>query len=82
VNVGTGVDATILELAETVARVVGFEGRIETDPTRPDGTPRKLCDVDLMSSTGWESQIALEDGIASTYQDFLARERAGMLRAV
>ena len=82
VNVGTGIDATILELARTVADVVGYGGQIATDPSRPDGTPRKLCDVSLLESTGWKAHIGLVEGIASTYEDFLAREQAGRLRAV
>jgi GDP-L-fucose synthase len=82
VNVGTGVDQTIMELAQAVARVVGYAGEIATDPTRPDGTPQKLSDVSLLKSTGWRPQIELLDGIASTYQDFLARDGVGQLRAV
>ena len=82
VNVGSGVDMTILELAQTVARVVGFSGEILTDPTRPDGTPRKLTDVSLITATGWRPQIGMAEGLAATYQDFLAREAAGQLRAV
>ncbi|EHI9274471.1 GDP-L-fucose synthase [Vibrio vulnificus] len=71
INVGTGVDCTIRELVETVAKVVGFEGEIEFDATKPDGTPRKLMDVTRLKSLGWEAKTTLEDGLAMTYQWFL-----------
>jgi GDP-L-fucose synthase len=82
VNVGTGEDVTILDVARAVARLVGFAGRIETDPSRPDGTPRKVTDVSLLRSTGWRPQIDFAGGLASTYQDFLNRLRSDSLRAV
>ncbi|MDP2562092.1 GDP-L-fucose synthase [Psychrobium sp. 1_MG-2023] len=72
INVGTGVDCTIRELVETVAKVVGFEGDITFDTTKPDGTPRKLMDVSRLKSLGWEYSISLEDGLRTTYQWFLA----------
>jgi GDP-L-fucose synthase len=71
INMGTGVDCTIRELVETVAKVVGFEGEIEFDSTKPDGTPRKLMDVSRLKSLGWKYSIELEDGLTSTYQWFL-----------
>ena len=71
INVGTGSDVTILELARMVARVTGFAGRITTDPSRPDGAPRKLMDVGRLASMGWRATIGLEEGIADTYQWFL-----------
>ncbi|WP_243310992.1 GDP-L-fucose synthase [Fundidesulfovibrio agrisoli] len=71
VNVGTGEDVTIRELAETVARVTGFKGRIEFDPTKPEGTPRKLLDVSRLKALGWSPAIGLEQGIAGTYRWFL-----------
>jgi GDP-L-fucose synthase len=71
VNIGTGVDVTIKELAETVRLIVGFEGEIKWDTTRPDGTPRKLMDVSKLHSLGWKHKIELKDGIALAYQDFL-----------
>ncbi|MDQ0060608.1 GDP-L-fucose synthase [Paenibacillus harenae] len=71
VNVGTGKDIPIIELAELVAEIVGFEGQLRNDPTKPDGTPRKLLDVSKLQSIGWESKIKLRDGIRSTYQSFL-----------
>ena len=71
VNVGTGVDVTIKELAQTVRSVVGFEGDIVFDQSKPDGTPRKLMDVQLLTNLGWSAKINLRDGLANTYQDFL-----------
>lgn len=71
INVGTGVDLTIRELAETVADVVGYDGRIVQDTTKPDGTPRKLLDISRLRSLGWEPTIGLRDGIASTYRWYL-----------
>jgi len=71
INVGTGSDVTILELARMVARVTGFKGRIATDPSRPDGAPRKLMDVGRLARMGWRASIGLEAGIADTYQWFL-----------
>lgn len=74
INVGTGVDCTIRELVETVAKVVGFSGEIEFDITKPDGAPRKLMDVSRLSALGWDAQITLEQGLATTYQWFLANQ--------
>lgn len=71
VNVGSGSDVTILELAETVARVVGFEGRIALDTSKPDGTPRKLMSGDKLAHLGWQPRIELENGIRSTYDWFV-----------
>ncbi len=70
INVGTGVDCTIRELAETIARVTGFEGRLIFDSSKPDGTPRKLMDVSRLRALGWEASISLEDGLASAYEWF------------
>ncbi|GMV68737.1 MAG: GDP-L-fucose synthase [Pseudomonadota bacterium] len=72
VNVGVGEDVSILELATLVQRVVGFEGRIVLDPSKPDGTPRKLLDVSRINALGWRARIGLEDGIRETYRWFLA----------
>ncbi|MBO0215429.1 GDP-L-fucose synthase [Vibrio sp. Vb2880] len=74
INVGTGVDCTIREMAETMAKVVGFEGDVMFDSTKPDGTPRKLMDVSRLSDLGWRYQIELEDGLTKTYQWFLANQ--------
>jgi GDP-L-fucose synthase len=68
VNLGTGVDVTIRELAETVKRVAGYEGKLVFDPSKPDGTPRKLQDVSRMKALGWQAQTSLEEGIRLTYE--------------
>lgn len=73
VNIGTGTDVTIRELAETVVRVVGFQGDLQFDTSKPDGTPRKLMDVSRLRGLGWQARTALEDGIRLAYQDFLQR---------
>ena len=70
VNLGTGKDVTIKTLAETVARVVGFEGALTWDTTKPDGTPRKLLDVSKMTSLGWTAKTPLEQGIRDVYEEF------------
>lgn len=72
VNVGTGVDVTIRELAETVKKVVGFEGELYFDASKPNGTPRKLMDVSRLNALGFTARIGLEEGIASVYEDFKA----------
>lgn len=71
INVGSGTDVTILDLARMVAEVTGFAGRIETDPTKPDGTPRKLMDVSRLAAMGWRARIGLREGIEGTYRWFL-----------
>ncbi len=71
INIGSGEDLPILELAQMVAKVVGFEGSIEHDLSKPDGTPRKLMAADRIRELGWKPSIALEDGIRDAYQDFL-----------
>lgn len=71
INVGTGQDISILELAQLVARITGFEGRIITDPTKPDGTLRKLMDVGRLTAMGWQARIGLEEGVRETYTWFL-----------
>jgi GDP-L-fucose synthase len=80
VNVGVGEDICILDLATLVAEVVGFQGQILTDPTKPDGTPRKLMDISLLLETGWTPSVAFRDGLAAAYQDFLASSLAGDAR--
>jgi GDP-L-fucose synthase len=72
-NVGTGQDVTIRELAETVMGVVGFKGQIVFDASKPDGTPRKLLNVDRLRALGWQSETSLRDGIAKAYEDFLTK---------
>ncbi|HHC30103.1 MAG TPA: GDP-L-fucose synthase, partial [Rhodobacterales bacterium] len=64
-------DISILELAELVARITGYKGRIATDPTKPDGTPRKLMDVTRLANIGWRAKISHDNGIAETYRWFL-----------
>jgi len=70
-NIGTGVDITIQDLAKTVMSVVGFEGEIVFDASKPDGTPRKLLNVDRMHALGWKARTPFRDGIAKAYADFL-----------
>ncbi len=82
VNVGSGEDQSILELARLVARVIGFQGRIQTDPSKPDGTPRKLTDITRLRTTGWRPITGLEEGIKLAYEDFKRRWADGTLRTV
>jgi GDP-L-fucose synthase len=71
-NVGTGSDVSIKELAELIRDIVGYDGEIAWDTTKPDGTPRKLLDVSRIKSLGWSPKISLEDGIRRTYEWYLA----------
>ena len=73
VNVGTGKELTIRELAETIAEVVGYTGEIEWDTTKPNGTPRKLLNVTRLKNLGWEAKISLKEGISLSLKDFIAR---------
>jgi GDP-L-fucose synthase len=73
VNIGTGEDVTIRELAETVMQVAGYNGRIVFDTTKPDGTPRKLLDVSRLAALGWRARTGLRDGIANAHADYLGR---------
>jgi len=75
INVGTGVDCTIGELVETVARVTGFNGKIVWDKSKPDGTPRKLLNVDRLRSLGWHHRYSLEEGLVDSYQWFLDNQQ-------
>jgi|TARA_B110000902_G_scaffold161965_1_gene185250 GDP-L-fucose synthase len=74
INVGTGVDCTIGELIETVSTVIGYQGEIKFDISKPDGAPRKLLDVSRLEKLGWKYSISLEEGLSSTYEWFLAQE--------
>lgn len=74
INVGTGMDCTIRELAETVAKVTGFKGQLKFDATKPDGTPRKLLDVSRLKKLGWEAGISLEEGLRHSYAWFLEHQ--------
>ena len=76
VNVGTGVDCTIKELAETVAKVTGFQGKLVWDRSKPDGTPRKLLDLSRLHKLGWETSIGLEDGLRDAYRWFVEHQDA------
>lgn len=76
INVGTGVDCTIAELALTMAEVVGYDGEVGFDPTKPDGAPRKLMNVDTLKALGWGYSIELKKGLASTYEWFLANQES------
>src|SRR5262245_21714331 len=80
INVGTGEDVTILELAEVIARIVKFQGRIVFDRSRPDGTPRKLVDVSQLKALGWSARIPLAEGLADTYSWY--REHSATARTV
>jgi GDP-L-fucose synthase len=73
INMGVGEDVTIAELAELIAEVVGYEGTLEWDTSKPDGTPRKLLDVSRIKALGWEPKIGLRDGIASTFDAYRNR---------
>ncbi len=82
VNVGSGTDLSILELAEKVAETVGFEGKITTDPTKPDGTPVKCSNVSMINELGWRHKTDLSEGLSQTYEHFLAELGTGSLRSV
>ena len=71
INVGSGIDLTIKELAETIKKVVGYEGQVNFDSTKPDGNPRKLIDSQFLNSLGWQPKINLKDGLLKAYKDFL-----------
>lgn len=75
INVGTGTDCTIRELAQTLARVTGFVGTLTFDASKPDGTPRKLLDVSKLTGMGWRAHIQLEDGLRETYRWFLENQK-------
>ena len=71
INIGCGNDLTVRELAETIARVVGFQGQLKFDASKPDGTPRKLLEVSRMEKLGWRPKVSLADGVALAYKDYL-----------
>ena len=75
INVGTGVDCTIKELVQTVAKVVGYEGEVKFDTTKPDGAPRKLMDVNRLKLLGWKYSVELENGLTKTYEWFLKNQK-------
>lgn len=78
INIGVGTDISIMELTRLVMEVVGHDGEIVTDPTKPDGTPRKLMDNSRLTALGWQPTIALRDGIAGAYAAFLAGDGRGL----
>lgn len=82
VNVGTGTDIAIGDLAKVVAKTVGYDGSIRFDTSKPDGTPVKLSDTTKILQTGWKPEIDLETGLARTYQDFLNETKSGLVRSV
>ena len=69
VNIGTGQDLTIMELAVLIKEIVGYNGSIKNDPTKPDGTPRKLLDISKLKNLGWQSSVTLEEGIKKVYEE-------------
>lgn len=78
INIGSGSDVSILELTRLVMEVIGYDGPVVTDPSKPDGTPRKLMDSSRLAALGWQPKVALREGIALAYQAFLAREGRGL----
>lgn len=74
INVGSGEEVSIKELAQLIGRVIGYRGRIEFDPAKPDGAPRKLLDSSRLRSLGWRARIGLEEGLVTAYQDYLKRK--------
>ena len=80
INIGTGVDVSIKELAETIQEVVNYTGKIIFDTTKPDGPPRKLLDVTKLNNIGWKHSIELKDGLKMAYEAFLNEKKSGILR--
>jgi GDP-L-fucose synthase len=75
INVGTGTDCSISELVELIAHVIGYQGRLNWDSSKPDGPPRKLVDVQILKALGWQASIMLKDGLTDTYQWYRARSQ-------
>jgi GDP-L-fucose synthase len=73
INIGCGKDLTIRQLADMVAKLVGFDGQVEWDLSKPDGTPQKLLDISRITSLGWKTSISLEGGIKHAYEDYLSK---------
>lgn len=78
INVGSGIDVTIAQLAQITARVIGYEGNISFDPSKPDGAPRKLMDSSLLGKLGWSAKVSLEQGLSLAYADFLQTTTKGL----
>jgi GDP-L-fucose synthase len=81
INIGYGADITIAQAAHAVSQAVGFKGRIDFDPTKPDGTPRKLMDSSRLNALGWRAKVSLAEGLSTTYQDFLQYHGSVMERS-
>ena len=81
VNIGTGTDISIADLAKLVAKTIGFEGEITLDKSKPDGTPLKRTDISQIERTGWSPSTSLEEGIAQTYQDFVREIQTNVIRS-
>jgi GDP-L-fucose synthase len=73
INIGSGEDISILNLAHLISEIIGFKGQIKTDPGKPDGMPRKLMDNSRLKALGWEHKLGLKEGLQKTYEYFLAR---------
>jgi GDP-L-fucose synthase len=82
INIGSGQEVTIVELATLIAEIVGWDGQFEFDSTKPDGTPRKLVDATKLTALGWRPSISLRAGLANAYADFRARWDAGEFKAL
>ena len=80
VNLGSGREISIGDLAPMIAGIIGYNGVLKFDTSKPDGTPRKVTDIQLISETGWRPKISLEEGVASAYQDFLFELKQGTVR--
>jgi GDP-L-fucose synthase len=80
VNVGTGVDVSIKELAELISKTVGYDGELRFDTTKPDGTPRKLLDVTKLHGLGWKHTTSLDEGLTKTLSAFIEEQSANKLR--
>ena len=74
INIGSGFELSIAELARDIGRVVGYKGRIEFDPAKPDGTPRKILDSHKLSAMGWKAKVGIEEGLKLTYEDYLSNQ--------
>src|SRR3546814_1992520 len=82
VNIGYGSDVTIRELAEMIATVIGYEERLAFDPSKPDGTPRKLMDSGKIAALGWTPKVTLETGLRRAYEDFRSEEHTSELQSL
>jgi GDP-L-fucose synthase len=80
INIGTGQDVTIRELAETMAEITGYDGRLSFDTSKPDGTPRKLLDVSRLTALGWSARVSLREGLERTYQWYQSESVNAILR--